>query len=341
MSQVLVAALYKFVRLDDFRAMQAPIHRVCEHYGVMGTLLLAKEGINGTIAGPEKGIRAVLDYLRADERLATLTHKESWADTMPFYRLKVKLKREIVTMGVTDIDPQTMAGQYVTPEKWNDLITDPDVVVVDVRNDYEVTIGSFAGAVNPKTESFTEFPDWVKAQSMQDGLLRKKKKVAMFCTGGIRCEKSTAYLRSQGFDEVFHLEGGILKYLETVPPEKSLWKGECFVFDERVSVGHGLTPGEYELCRACRHPLSPQDKKSTHFEPGVSCPHCHDQHTPEQITRFRERQKQIELAQQRRERHIGASLDQHKAAKRAMKEKARQAARARLQAQVAKSQSAT
>jgi len=333
MSQILVAALYKFVRLDDFQALQAPIQQVCESHGVMGTLLLAKEGINGTIAGPAAGIRAVLDYLRSDARLATLTHKESWADTMPFYRLKVKLKREIVTMGVPDIDPETMAGQYVTPEKWNDLISDPEVVVVDVRNDYEVTIGSFQGAVNPKTESFTEFPEWVQAQSSDTGLLRKKKKVAMFCTGGIRCEKSTAYLRSQGFDEVYHLEGGILKYLETVPPEKSLWKGECFVFDERVSVGHGLTPGEYELCRACRQPLAPEDKTSAYFEPGVSCPHCHDQHTPEQIGRFRERQKQIELARKRRERHIGAPIEEQKAAKQAMKEKARQAALAR-QAQV-------
>ncbi|MAK55440.1 MAG: hypothetical protein CML17_06315 [Pusillimonas sp.] len=341
MSQVLVAALYKFVRLDDFQAMQAPIHNVCERHGVMGTLLLAKEGINGTIAGPKEGIRAVLDYLRSDKRLATLTHKESWADTMPFYRLKVKLKREIVTMGVPEIDPETMAGQYVTPDKWNDLISDPDVVVVDVRNDYEVTIGSFEGAVNPKTDSFTEFPQWVHAQSSEQGLLRNKKKVAMFCTGGIRCEKSTAYLRSQGFDEVYHLEGGILKYLETVPPEKSLWKGECFVFDERVSVGHGLAPGEYELCRACRHPLSPQDRKSAHFEPGVSCPHCHDQHTPEQIARFRERQKQIELARQRQARHIGAPIDQQKAAKRALKEKAREAARARRQAQMEKSNQAS
>ncbi|RIY42126.1 rhodanese-related sulfurtransferase [Neopusillimonas maritima] len=333
MSQILVAALYKFVRLDDFQALQAPIQQVCESHGVMGTLLLAKEGINGTIAGPAAGIRAVLDYLRSDARLAALTHKESWADTMPFYRLKVKLKREIVTMGVPDIDPETMAGQYVTPEKWNDLISDPEVVVVDVRNDYEVTIGSFQGAVNPKTESFTEFPEWVQAQSSDTGLLRKKKKVAMFCTGGIRCEKSTAYLRSQGFDEVYHLEGGILKYLETVPPEKSLWKGECFVFDERVSVGHGLTPGEYELCRACRQPLAPEDKTSVYFELGVSCPHCHDQHTPEQIGRFRERQKQIELARKRRERHIGAPIEEQKAAKQAMKEKARQAALAR-QAQV-------
>jgi UPF0176 protein len=329
MTQFLVAALYKFVRLDDYRDLQAPLHDVCQANGVTGTLLLAQEGINGTIAGPEAGVRAVLDYLRADSRMATLTHKESWADKMPFYRLKVKLKREIVTMGVPNVQAGTMAGKYVKPQDWNDLISDPDVVVVDVRNDYEVDIGSFKGAVNPKTDSFTQFPQWVQAQSAQNGLLRTKKKVAMFCTGGIRCEKSTAYLRSQGFDEVYHLEGGILKYLETVPPEQSLWEGECFVFDERVSVVHGLDTGHYELCRACRHPLGEQDKASPLFEEGVSCPQCHDKHTPEQKARFRERQHQIELAQRRRERHIGAQLEQQRAAKKARKEAARKAALAK------------
>lgn len=332
MSRFLVAALYKFVRLNDVHAMQGPIHDVCQRNGVMGTLLLAREGVNGTIAGREPGVRAVLNYLRQDPRLGSLTHKESWYEEMPFYRLKVKLKREIVTMGVPNIEAEKMAGKYVTPGQWNDLISDPNVVVVDVRNDYEVKIGSFEGAINPETESFTEFPGWVQKQSSDEGVLREKKKVAMFCTGGIRCEKSTAYMRSQGFDEVYHLEGGILKYLEMVPPEKSLWKGECFVFDERVSVGHGLKPGNYELCRACRQPLSGQDKQLSEFEQGVSCPHCHGSHTPEQITRFRERQKQTELAQQRHERHVGAELEKQKAAKRARKEKVRRAAMAQRQA---------
>lgn len=326
MAQFLVAALYKFVRLDNFRDMQAPLLEVCQNNDVTGTLLLAQEGINGTIAGPEAGIRAVLAYLHADPRLATLTHKESWADKQPFYRMKVKLKREIVTMGIPNVEAETRAGKYVKPEDWNQLITDPDVVVVDTRNDYEVAIGTFKGAVNPETVSFTQFPDWVKQESTDGGVLRQKKKVAMFCTGGIRCEKSTAYLRSQGFDEVYHLEGGILKYLETVPAEQSLWDGECFVFDERVSVVHGLDQGSYELCRACRFPLSDADKQSPQFEPGVSCPHCHDKHTEEQKQRFRERQKQTELAAQRRERHIGAHLEAQKAAKAAAKEKARLAA---------------
>ncbi len=309
MSRFLVAALYKFVKIADYCELQAPLLAFCEARGVKGTLLLAHEGINGTIAGPEQGLREVLSYLQQDPRLAGLEHKESWADAMPFYRMKVKLKREIVTMGVPDIEPTTMAGAYVQPQEWNALIDDPEVVVVDVRNDYEVSIGTFRGAVNPHTTSFSEFPKWVQEQSSEGGVLAGGARVAMFCTGGIRCEKSTAYLRSQGFDEVYHLQGGILKYLETVPAEQSLWDGQCFVFDERVSVGHGLEPGDYELCRACRLPLSAEDKASPHYLEGVSCPHCHDRLTPEQKQRFMERQKQVELARQRKQRHIGVRLE--------------------------------
>lgn len=309
MATFTIAALYKFVDLPDYESLQQPLLALCNAQQVKGTLLLAREGINGTIAGSAQGIAAVLAYLRGDPRLRTLEHKESWSDEMPFYRMKVKLKREIVTMGVPDLDAQRLAGAYVAPQEWNALIQDPDVVVVDVRNDYEVSIGSFSGAVNPHTASFSEFPDWVREQAAEGGVLEKKRKVAMFCTGGIRCEKSTAYLRSQGYDEVYHLQGGILKYLETVPAEKSLWQGQCFVFDERVSVGHGLEPGEYELCRACRLPLSAADKASEHYLEGVSCPHCHDKHTEEQKQRFAERQKQVELARQRRQRHIGMRLD--------------------------------
>jgi len=306
MASYLVAALYKFVPLADYKTLRATLQQYCADHEVKGTLLLAAEGINGTIAGPADGVRAVLAHLRRDPRLAELTHKESWADAQPFYRLKVKLKREIVTMGVPGVEPGLMAGTYVKPQQWNQLVDDPDVVVVDVRNDYEVAIGTFAGAVNPATRSFTEFPQWVKQQSAPGGVLDKKRKVAMFCTGGIRCEKSTAYLRAQGFEQVYHLEGGILKYLETVQPEQSRWDGECFVFDERVSVVHGLAPGSYALCRACRHPLGPGDKASPLFIEGVSCPRCHGTHTPEQEQRFRERQKQVELARSRRQRHIGA-----------------------------------
>jgi UPF0176 protein len=309
MAHFLIAALYKFVRLPDFQDMQKPLFDLCEARGVTGTLLLAEEGINGTIAGPADGVRAVLEHLHQDARLAGLEHKESWSDDMPFYRMKVKLKREIVTMGVPNVHAATMAGTYVKPEAWNQLIDDPAVVVVDVRNDYEVAIGSFNRAVNPHTTRFSEFPEWVKTQSEPGGVLAGGAKVAMFCTGGIRCEKSTAYLRSQGFEDVYHLEGGILKYLETVPEQESRWQGDCFVFDERVSVKHGLEPGEYELCRACRLPLSAGDKLSEHYAEGVSCPHCHDMHTEEQLQRFKERQKQVELARQRDQRHIGVRMD--------------------------------
>ncbi|HUH58822.1 MAG TPA: rhodanese-related sulfurtransferase [Candidimonas sp.] len=318
MSDFLIAALYKFVQLPDYTALQAPLLAVCESHDVKGTLLLAEEGINGTIAGPAQGVRAVLNYLRLDPRFADLVHKESHAQKMPFYRMKVKLKREIVTLGVPNVHAATMAGTYVKPEDWNALIDDPDVVVVDTRNDYEVSIGTFNRAVNPHTTSFTEFPAWVKEQSAEGGVLHNKPKLAMFCTGGIRCEKSTAYMRTLGFDEVYHLEGGILKYLETVAPDQSRWDGECFVFDERVSVKHGLETGKYEFCRACRLPLSAEDKQSEHFVEGVSCPHCHDMHTPEQKRRFAERQKQVELARKRSERHIGVRVEVKKAASKAL-----------------------
>ncbi|PLC54825.1 hypothetical protein CR155_04995 [Pollutimonas nitritireducens] len=329
MASFLVAALYKFVHLPDFQALQAPLLACCETHEVKGTLLLAEEGINGTIAGTSTGICAVLEFLRDDPRLKTLVHKESWADKMPFYRMKVKLKREIVTMGVPNVQAETMAGTYVSPEDWNALIDDPDVVVVDTRNDYEVSIGTFKRAINPHTASFTEFPEWVKEQSAEGGVLHNKPRLAMFCTGGIRCEKSTAYMRTLGFDEVYHLEGGILKYLETIPSGESRWDGECFVFDERVSVLHGLEQGHYKFCRACRLPLSAADKSSSLFVDGVSCPHCHDKHTDEQKQRFAERQRQVELARKRADRHIGVRVELKKAAKeKAMKQKAEAAAEA-------------
>lgn len=326
MTPYLIAALYHFVSLPDFKALQQPLLTLCERNGVTGTLLLAHEGINGTIAGPEEGVRVVLEALRSDPRMARLEHKESWSEDRPFYRMKVKLKREIVTMGVTDIDPTTMAGDYVEPAKWNALIEDPDVVVVDVRNDYEVAIGTFKSAIDPKTATFSEFPEWVQQQSEPGGVLQGKRKVAMFCTGGIRCEKSTAYLRSQGFDEVYHLQGGILKYLEDVPAEDSLWQGDCFVFDERVSVKHGLEQGEYEFCRACRMPIGQRDKESPLYEHGISCPHCHAELTDEKRARLRERQHQIELATQRREQHIGVRVEVKKELARVRAEAARERA---------------
>jgi UPF0176 protein len=296
----LTAAFYKFVALPDFAERKAPLLALCEQHHVKGTILLAQEGINSTIAGAADGVRSVLDYLRQDPLLADLQHKESWAETAPFHRMKVRLKREIVTMGVPGVDPTQMAGTYVKPEDWNTLISDPDVVLVDTRNDYEVAIGTFQGAIDPNIRTFSELPAWTE----QAGALRanangKKPKVAMFCTGGIRCEKSTAYMRSQGYDEVYHLEGGILKYLETVPPEQSLWSGTCFVFDERVSVNHGLTPGTNKLCRGCRMPLQAGALESPLFELGVSCPRCHASTSEVQKNRARERQRQWELAKAR------------------------------------------
>ncbi len=309
MSRFLTAALYKFVSLPDFAELREPLFDFCHARGIKGTLLLAAEGINGTIAGHEAAVRELLVHLRADPRLSQLEHKESWSDKEPFYRLKVKLKKEIVTLGVDGIDPNRMAGQYVKPQDWNQLIQDPDVVLIDTRNDYEVQVGTFEGALNPETRSFSQLPQWVEKEMQPGGRLAerdgRKPRVAMFCTGGIRCEKSTAFMRTKGFEEVFHLEGGILKYLETVPAEHSTWNGECFVFDERVSVGHDLQPGHFQLCRSCRHPLSDEDKQSPLFEDGVSCPRCHDSLTPEQRRKFSERQRQMALAQARGERHIG------------------------------------
>ena len=299
----LTAAFYRFVVLDDTEQLRPQLLAQCQAQQVKGNVLLAHEGINGTIAGPEAGVRAVLAWLRADPRLAALVHKEAWATEDPFYRLKVSLKREIVTLGVPGVHAATQAGTYVSPQDWNQLIDDPDVAVVDVRNDYEVAIGTFQGAIDPLTRSFSEFPQWVERN---ETLLRGKSKVAMFCTGGIRCEKSTAYLRQLGFENVYHLEGGILKYLETVAPEDSRWQGDCFVFDERVSVGHGLAPGHHQLCRSCRMPLGEAERASPHYVRGVSCPYCHGTRTPEQERALAERERQMQLARQRGQEHIGA-----------------------------------
>ncbi|TDP37579.1 UPF0176 protein [Idiomarina aquatica] len=294
------AALYKFVELNDFEQLREPLYQTLIDNDVKGTLLLAREGINGTICGTREGIDNVLKYLRADPRLADVDHKESPSDTQAFYRTKVKLKKEIVTLGVDWVDPKNTVGTYVEPEQWNDLISDPEVLVIDTRNEYEYAVGTFEGAVNPKTEAFREFPEYVK-QHLDPA---KHKKVAMFCTGGIRCEKSTAYLKEQGFDEVYHLKGGILKYLEMVPEQTSKWNGECFVFDQRVTVKHGLEQGEYDQCYACRMPITEQEKQSEHYQKGVSCPHCFDKTTAEQKERFAERERQIQLAKQRGEQHI-------------------------------------
>ena len=302
----LTVALYQFVDLPDCAALRAPLQALCDAHGVRGMLLLAPEGINGTIAGEEAGVRAVLAWLHGDARFARLQHKEAYAERMPFYRMRVRLKREIVTLGVPGLNPARNAGTYVKPTDWNALISAPDVIVVDTRNDYEVGIGSFERAVIPHSRTFAEFPAWVARESQPGGMLAGKPRVAMFCTGGIRCEKSTALLRSQGFDDVYHLEGGILKYLETVPEQDSLWHGDCFVFDERVSVGHGLTPGHHQLCRSCRMPLGEAELQSPHYVPGVSCTYCHGTRTPEQERALAERERQMQLAARRGKAHIGA-----------------------------------
>lgn len=297
---VIVAALYKFATLENFREMREPLLQVCLDAGIKGSLLLAHEGINGTIAGSRGGIDRVLAYLQADPRLRDVEHKESIDNTQPFLRMKVKLKKEIVTLGVDGIDPNRQVGTYVEPSDWNDIISDPEVLVLDTRNDYEVELGSFKGAINPNMETFRQFPDYVQRFDPS-----RHKKVAMFCTGGIRCEKASAFMLKQGFAEVYHLKGGILKYLEEIPEQQSLWQGECFVFDNRVAVDHELKKGSYELCHACGWGVGAEEKLSPLYEEGVSCPRCHATLTEEQKARFRERRKQIELARARGEQHMG------------------------------------
>lgn len=298
----LVAALYRFAALPGFRELRAPLAKFCCGHGIRGTLLLAHEGINGTVAGSRPAIEALVAHLRAMPELAGLDVKYSGAAAIPFHRMKVRLKREIVTMGVDGIDPARHAGTYVPAADWNALISDPATVVIDTRNDYETGLGTFRGAIAPGTASFSDFPRWAEAH--RDELVGRK--VAMFCTGGIRCEKATAYMRSLGLDEVFHLEGGILKYLEEVPERESLWQGECFVFDERVSVTHALREGEAQLCRACRHPLTPEDRASPLYVEGVSCHRCHDARTDADRVRYAERHRQVALADRRgKGPHIG------------------------------------
>ncbi len=327
MSTIVVSALYKFVTLDDYESIKPPLLKLMLEHHVKGTLLLAKEGINGTIAGNRQSIDAVLKWLRSDSRFADLSSKESYENEMPFYRSKVKLKKEIVTMGVNSIDPKRIVGTYVKPEDWNELISDPEVLLIDTRNDYEVQIGSFKGAINPATNTFRDFPQYVK-ENLDSA---KHKKVAMYCTGGIRCEKSTAFLKEQGFDQVFHLQGGVLKYLEEVPVEKSLWQGECFVFDNRVAVNHALEKGQYDQCYACRYPITEADKASEHYIQGVSCPHCHDKVSKQQLTRFQEREKQVEMAKARGEEHIGSATRDIAAQRRALKYQHKEQQRQRKQ----------
>ncbi|QDC70725.1 rhodanese-related sulfurtransferase [Candidatus Methylopumilus universalis] len=311
----LTTAMYHFVDLPHFKKLREPLLQFCVGHQIKGTLLLADEGINGTVAGSEKSISELLHYLRTDPlfegKFKDLGHKESWSDKHPFYRMKVKLKKEIVTLGVPGVSPTKMVGTYVKPEDWNAIISDPEVVLIDTRNDYEYAIGTFKNAINPKMKTFREFPDYVKAHFDP----KKHKKVAMFCTGGIRCEKASSFMMSMGFNEVFHVEGGILKYLEEVKQEESLWQGECFVFDQRVAVKHGLEIGNYDQCYACRYPLSTDDIKSDQYTPGISCPHCFNTHTLEKLKSLTERQRQVILAKERNAIHIGKIIGSLKSTK--------------------------
>ena len=297
MSEIVVAAFYKFAKLPDFQQLQAPFLEFCLSVNINGTILLAAEGINGTVAGSRNSIDSLISFLKAEPRLHDIDHKESFTNEPPFDRMKVKLKKEIVPLGVSTVDPNELVGTYVSPEEWNELISDPEVVIVDTRNDYEVDIGTFKGAIDPKTKRFRDFPAFV-SDTLDPS---KHKKVAMFCTGGIRCEKASSYMLQQGFKEVFHLKGGILKYLEKIPADKSLWDGECFVFDQRIAVGNGLVVGDHEQCYACRHPVSPQDRESSKFRLGVSCPYCFDNLPEKTRARAIERQKQNVLSKKRRE----------------------------------------
>ncbi|MGB2154020.1 MAG: rhodanese-related sulfurtransferase [Porticoccaceae bacterium] len=314
-TQYVTCALYKFVALPNYGSIRHPLLKVMTDNQVYGTLLLASEGINGTISSTRAGIDAVLNWLNQQPGLENIDTKESFDKEIPFYRTKVKLKKEIVTMGVEGIDPRQVVGTYVKPQDWNDLISDPEVLVVDTRNDYEVEIGTFKNAVDPKTTSFREFPDWANKNIDR----AKTKKIAMFCTGGIRCEKSTAYMKEQGFEEVYHLEGGILKYLEEVPKDQTLWQGECFLFDNRVAVDHDLKRGSYDQCHACRMPITEQEKTLDSYQEGLSCHHCFDRVSDEQKQRFAQRQKQVQLAKARGEKHIGSAAQQDTERRRAEK----------------------
>ncbi|MGN6671597.1 MAG: oxygen-dependent tRNA uridine(34) hydroxylase TrhO [Candidatus Nucleicultricaceae bacterium] len=301
MRKITVAALYKFADFPNFKEHQESIKAVCKENKILGTLLLAHEGINGTIAGPDSGVDALIAHLHSIPQFKDLEYKKSYVDDYPFYRLKVRLKKEIVTLGVEGLQPGTKTGHYVAPQDWNDLISSPDVILIDTRNDYEVKVGTFKGAVNPETESFREFSNYV----LDNPDLFKNRRIAMFCTGGIRCEKASAFMMHHGYDDVYQLKGGILKYIEEVPQDESLWEGECFVFDNRVSVTNGVEPGHFDLCHGCRAPITEEVKSSPHYENGVSCPECYDKKSEKKLKALRERQRQIALAKSRNQRHLG------------------------------------
>jgi UPF0176 protein len=295
-NKIVIVAMYQFVQLDDFMQMKPLLLKICGENNIKGTILLAHEGLNGTIAGSQTGIDNLLAYLHAEPRFKTMNYKKSYTNTSPFRRLKVRIKQEIVTMGMPETDPGELSGKRVDAYQWNKLIKDPDIITLDTRNVYEHEVGTFENAISPGTYKFRDFPKFVDINLDP----QKHQKIAMFCTGGIRCEKASNYLLKNGFKEVYHLDGGILKYLETVKKKDSLWLGECFVFDERVAVDEDLMPGSYVQCHACRRPLKNSDLKSSLYEVGVSCHHCHGKHEAKKIEGLRERQRQFEMINRRK-----------------------------------------
>ena len=301
----IIASFYKFIDWSDFQEKKPVLEKICRQNNIVGTILLAPEGINGTISGSQEEILTTIEELKKDSRLSDLESKFAEALGKTFKRMKVRLKKEIVSMGKENVNPGQITGTHVSAEEWNQIIQEPNTLIVDTRNEYEHAIGSFEGSVDPETNSFRQFPKWVDENLKPLMKKQNKKKVAMFCTGGIRCEKASSYLLQEGFEEVFQLKGGILKYLENIEPKNSLWEGECFVFDERVSIQHGLVEGNYSMCHACRMPIDDKDIKSKKYIEGISCPNCYDIHSDETKQRFAERQKQINLAKQRNEKHIG------------------------------------
>nr|AFD03325.1 rhodanese domain-containing protein [uncultured bacterium W5-15b] len=303
MKEITIVSLYKFVNILDTESFRKELLAECKNLAIKGTFIIASEGINGTIAGTGENIESVIQFLECDNRFADIECKYSFDNKIPFYRMKVKIKDELIPIGVDGVDPREIVGTYVSPKEWNKLVEDPEVLLIDVRNQYEIEVGSFKGALNPETDNFRYFPEFVENNLEPD----EHRKVAMFCTGGIRCEKASSYMLSKGFKEVFHLKGGILKYLEDVPKEKSLWDGECFVFDNRASVDHDLQNGIYDLCHNCRFPVSPEDMESEYFVKGISCPRCHDSITPERRTSLEERNRQIRLAKERNQSHLGVN----------------------------------
>ena len=299
-----IITLYKFHKIQEPLKLQAALKKELKNLDILGTIILGNEGINGTVSGTSINLDRAIERLKLHSKILDLDLKESFSKKSPFLRLKIKIKDEIVTMGKKNINPLTQSGEYINHKRWNALIEDKNTLLIDTRNSYEYAIGTFKNSINPKTANFKEFPEWVKKQQFSE-TDKKQKKVAMFCTGGIRCEKASAFMKNEGFEKVYHLKGGILKYLEETETQNSLWQGECFVFDDRVSVKHDLSEGSYDLCHGCRMPITEQDKLSSHYVKGVSCSNCVNEKTSSQIKRYKTRQKQINLAKAKNKNHLG------------------------------------